>query len=75
MVKFLEKYPNDEFSIKQVDYDKESEIDTLDFMDTDIEGFDSYFTITSSLGWFTGALIMYYGDQKPYSYYLNKLGW
>ena len=40
-----------------------------------LEGFDSYFTITSSLGWFTGALIMYYGNQKPYSDYLNKLGW
>ena len=40
-----------------------------------LEGFDSYFTITSSLGWFLGAMIMYYGNQEPYSQYLKRLGW
>ncbi len=40
-----------------------------------LSGFDSYFTVTSSLGWFTGALIMYYGHQEPYVTFLKKLGW
>lgn len=40
-----------------------------------LEGFDSYFTITSSLGWFLGAFIMHYGKQEPYQTYLGKLGW
>ena len=40
-----------------------------------LNGFDIYFTITSSLGWFSGAMIMYYGNEEPYSNYLKKLGW
>ena len=40
-----------------------------------LDGFDLYFTITSSLGWFSGAMIMYYGNEEPYSNYLKKLGW
>ena len=40
-----------------------------------LNDFDSYFTVTSSLGWFTGALIMYYGNEEPYFSYLKKLGW
>ena len=40
-----------------------------------LEGFDSYFTVTSALGWFSGAMLMYYGNQEPYVTYLKKLGW
>ena len=40
-----------------------------------LDGFDSAFRITSSLGWFCGGLIMMYGDKEPYSLYLNRLGW
>ena len=40
-----------------------------------LDGFDLYFAMTSSLGWFSGAMIMYYGNEKPYSNYLKKLGW
>jgi len=40
-----------------------------------LDGFDSYFTITSSLGWFSGAVIMQYGNEEPYSNYLKKLDW
>ena len=40
-----------------------------------LEGFDSYFTVTSALGWFSGAILMYYGNQEPYVTYLKKLGW
>ena len=40
-----------------------------------LDGFDLYFTLTSSLGWFSGAMIMYYGNEEPYSNYLKKVGW
>ena len=40
-----------------------------------LEGFDSYFTVTSALGWFSGAMLMHYGNQEPYVTYLKKLGW
>ena len=40
-----------------------------------LDGFDLYFAMTSSLGWFSGAMIMYYGNEEPYSNYLKKLGW
>ena len=40
-----------------------------------LDGFDLYFATTSSLGWFSGAMIMYYGNEEPYSNYLKKLGW
>ena len=40
-----------------------------------LDGFDSAFRITSSAGWFTGGLLMMYGEKSPYSYYLKKIGW
>ena len=40
-----------------------------------LEGFDSAFRITSSIGWFTGAMIMMYGNKEPYSVYLKQIGW
>ena len=40
-----------------------------------LDGFDLYFAMTSSLGWFSGAMIMYYGNEEPYSNYLKNLGW
>ena len=40
-----------------------------------LDGFDLYFAMTSSLGWFSGAMIMYYGNEEPYSNYLKKVGW
>lgn len=40
-----------------------------------LEGFDSAFRITSSLGWFTGAMIVMHGEKEPYSRYLKKMGW
>ena len=40
-----------------------------------LDGFDSAFRITSSIGWFSGGLIMMYGERSPYSYYLRKIGW
>ena len=40
-----------------------------------LDGFDSAFRITSSAGWFTGGLIMMYGEKSPYSDYLRKIGW
>jgi len=27
------------------------------------------------VGWFTGGLIMMYGEKSPYSNYLRKIGW
>ena len=39
-----------------------------------LDGFDSAFRVTSSIGWFTGGLIMMYGERLPYSDYLDKLG-
>ncbi len=40
-----------------------------------LDGFDSIFRVTSSLGWFCSSLIMLYGDREPYSLYLKKVGW
>tara|TARA_B110001454_G_scaffold198764_1_gene203102 strand:+ start:108 stop:797 length:690 start_codon:yes stop_codon:yes gene_type:complete len=40
-----------------------------------LDGFDSAFRFMSAMGWFTGALIMLYGNQEPYSTYLEKVGW
>ena len=40
-----------------------------------LDGFDSAFRITSSLGWFSGAMIMLYGKEKIISDYLQKIGW
>ena len=39
-----------------------------------LDGFDSAFRVTSSIGWFVGGLIMMYGERLPYSDYLDKLG-
>jgi hypothetical protein len=39
-----------------------------------LDGFDSAFRVTSSIGWFAGGLIMMYGERLPYSDYLDKLG-
>ena len=39
-----------------------------------LDGFDSAFRVTSSIGWFTGGLIMMYGERLTYSDYLDKLG-
>ena len=40
-----------------------------------LDGFDSAFRITSSLGWFSGAMLMLYGKEKIVSEYLQKIGW
>ena len=40
-----------------------------------LDGFDSAFRITSSLGWFSGAMLMLYGKEKLVSEYLQKIGW
>jgi hypothetical protein len=40
-----------------------------------LDGFDSAFRITSSMGWFSGGLIMMYGEKSPYSDYLRKISW
>ena len=40
-----------------------------------LDGFDSAFRITSSFGWFSGAMIMLYGKEKIFSNYLQKIGW
>ena len=40
-----------------------------------LDGFDSAFRITSSFGWFSGAMIMLYGKEKIFSNYLQKVGW
>ena len=39
-----------------------------------LDGFDSAFRVTSSMGWFTGGLIMMYGENSSYSVYLKKIG-
>ena len=39
-----------------------------------LDGFDSAFRFMSAMGWFIGALIMLYGNQEPYSTYLEKVG-
>ena len=39
-----------------------------------LDGFDSSFRVTSSIGWFTGGLIMMYGENSSYSVYLKKIG-
>jgi len=40
-----------------------------------LNGFDSAFRITSSFGWFSGAIIMLYGHDKIISDYLQRIGW
>ena len=40
-----------------------------------LDGFDFAFRLTSSMGWFSGGLIMMYGEKPPYSDYLRKIGW
>jgi hypothetical protein len=40
-----------------------------------LDGFDSAFRITSSFGWFSGAIIMLYGHDKIISDYLQRIGW
>ena len=39
-----------------------------------LDSFDSAFRVTSSMAWFTGGLIMMYGENSSYSVYLKKIG-
>ena len=39
-----------------------------------LDGFDSAFRVTSSVGWFAGGLIMMYGETSSYSDYLSRIG-
>jgi len=39
-----------------------------------LDGFDSAFRVTSSMGWFAGGLIMLYGENSTYSDYLKRIG-